>query len=397
MSKHQVLNAVVVAAMMLNLFSVPVFAAPPSAPSPAPAKSVQAQSVCPCSIWPGPVTPTYPYYDNPRPIEVGLKFRATIPGYVTGVRFFKLAGATGTHIGHLWTMGGAKLAEVTFTNETASGWQTATFSPPAAIQANTTYIISYYVADGNRRLSISQHYFDTSGVTNGYLQALANGEEGPNGVFSETGGFFNQDNLSSNYWVDLIFDDTAPPPDTTGPTVTSVSPANNATGVVISSNLSVSFSEAMDAATIVPTSFELRDAGGNPVTVAVTYSASTYTATLDPTSNLALNTQYTARVTTGVTDVAGNALASEYIWIFATEAPDITPPTVTAVKPINGVTKLRLETSATVYFSEAMDPASISSSTFELRDPGPDRQPPIRYHVYRPGKRRRQWRKGCLQ
>ena len=77
------------------------------------------------SFWPDPVSPTFPYYNNPDPIEMGLKFQTSVPGTVTGVRFFKADGATGTHIGRLWNMSGDMLADVTFTNETASGWQEA--------------------------------------------------------------------------------------------------------------------------------------------------------------------------------------------------------------------------------------------------------------------------------
>jgi hypothetical protein len=104
---------------------------------------VSADSGCPCSIWPDPVTIGM-VYDNPIPIEVGLKFRSDVAGFVTGVRFFKSTGTTGTHIGRLWSSNGTKLAEVTYMNETSAGWQSATFSTPVAIQANTTYIISNY-------------------------------------------------------------------------------------------------------------------------------------------------------------------------------------------------------------------------------------------------------------
>ena len=211
------------------------------------------------SLWPDPVSPTYPYYNNPGPIEVGLKFRTDIPGYITGVRYFKGLDLTGTRIGRLWNMAGEKLAEVTFTNETGSGWQTATFPFPVAIQANTTYIISYYVADGNRRLAISQHYFE-SGYTNGHLHALAEGEDGHNGVFSEDGHFFDQYNLESNYWVDVIFEDT---PDTEPPTVTSVTPLSDATGVYVSVNISVTFSEPMNTETINTSNIHLTDSINN--------------------------------------------------------------------------------------------------------------------------------------
>src|SRR5258705_9744215 len=56
-------------------------------------------------------------------IEVGLRFRTTQTGTITGIRFYKGAGTTGTHTGHLWSNTGTMLAEAVFTAETASGWQ----------------------------------------------------------------------------------------------------------------------------------------------------------------------------------------------------------------------------------------------------------------------------------
>ena len=63
-------------------------------------------------------------------VELGVKFRADRAGTATGVRFYKAAANTGTHTGSLWSATGTRLAQVTFTNETASGWQAATFSTP---------------------------------------------------------------------------------------------------------------------------------------------------------------------------------------------------------------------------------------------------------------------------
>jgi hypothetical protein len=210
-------NIAVVLALVLGILFVS-----PTVPALAPINRVLAQGLnCPCSIWPNPVTPGFAY-DNTSPIEMGLKFRSDVAGYVTGVRFYKAVGAPGTHIGRLWTTGGVKLAEVTFVNETASGWQIATFPTPVAIQANTTYIVSNYVADGNRRFSDTFDYFASSGVDNAPLHALMQDVDGPNGVFSDTGGWFNQTYRSSNYWVDLIFDTTPPALDTTPPEVPSL-------------------------------------------------------------------------------------------------------------------------------------------------------------------------------
>ena len=67
---------------------------------------------------------------------------------ITAIRFFKGLRNTGTHIGNLWTAEGTHLGSVTFTNETASGWQQATLSPPVSVAANTTYVVSYYAPNG---------------------------------------------------------------------------------------------------------------------------------------------------------------------------------------------------------------------------------------------------------
>ena len=77
-----------------------------------------------------------------------MKFQASVPGTITGIRFYKGATNTGTHVGTLWTSTGTLLGSVTFTNETASGWQQATLPTPVTIQANTTYVVSYHTTVG---------------------------------------------------------------------------------------------------------------------------------------------------------------------------------------------------------------------------------------------------------
>ena len=69
-------------------------------------------------------------------------------GEVTALRFYKGVGNTGTHRGRLWTATGTKLAEVTYANETASGWQEAKLSTPVAITAGQTYVASYHAPNG---------------------------------------------------------------------------------------------------------------------------------------------------------------------------------------------------------------------------------------------------------
>ena len=66
-------------------------------------------------------------------VEVGVKFQSSVDGYITGIRFYKHTVNTGTHTGHLWTSNGTLLGTATFTNESASGWQEATFAAPIAV------------------------------------------------------------------------------------------------------------------------------------------------------------------------------------------------------------------------------------------------------------------------
>ena len=101
------------------------------------------------------------------------------------------------------------------------------------------------------------------------------------------------------------------------PTVSATSPVNNATGVAVNSTITATFSEAMDAATIGTSTFTVSDGGGN-IGGTVSYSGTSTTATFTPSGNLSYSTLYTATITTGVRDVAGNDMASNYVWSFTT-------------------------------------------------------------------------------
>jgi glucose/arabinose dehydrogenase len=111
--------------------------------------------------------------------------------------------------------------------------------------------------------------------------------------------------------------------DTTPPTVTAVSPASAATKVIATTGVKATFSEAIAPATISASTFTLTDPSGSSVAATVSYDAASLTATLTPGAALAAGVSYTARVkggTGGVTDVAGNALASDFVWTFTTAA-----------------------------------------------------------------------------
>ncbi len=151
------------------------------------------------------------------------------------------------------------------------------------------------------------------------------------------------------------------------PTVISTIPASLAAGVSISTNVTATFSEAMNASTINSTNFTLTPNGGAPVSATVTYANDA--AVLNPTSALLGNTVYRATVTTGVKDIAGTAMVNNYSWTFTTAAIDI-PPTVISTNPVASATNVLATTNVSVTFNEAMSAASITGSTFSLAGPG---------------------------
>jgi WD40 repeat protein len=324
---------------------------------------------CPCTIWEETTTPSVLADPDTTAIEVGVKFRANVDGLITGIRFYKSATNTGTHVGSLWSSTGQLLASATFINESASGWQQVDFGSPVAITANTVYVASYHTDVGH--YSVDENYFAASGVDKGPLHALQDGESGGNGVYVYgAGGFPTNTFRASNYWVDVVFT-TSSGPDMTPPEVTATSPADGALEVGIGTAVTATFSEAMEAATITASTFELRDAGGTLVSAAVTYDAATDTATLTPASALASSATYNATIkggAKGVKDLAGNALAADENWSFTTAPADTTPPTVTATLPADGALGVGVDTVVTVTFNEAMEAASIDSTSFELRD-----------------------------
>ncbi|MFD2091520.1 Ig-like domain-containing protein, partial [Blastococcus deserti] len=152
--------------------------------------------------------------------------------------------------------------------------------------------------------------------------------------------------------------------DTTPPTVTSTSPASGATGVAVGDNVTATFSE--DVTGVSGTTFTLAPtAGGAAVGAAVAYDSTTRVATLDPDADLAANTQYTAALTSGITDAAGNALAPTS-WSFTTAAATSSGPVVTNRSPAPGAHSIGVATNVTATFSTEV--RNVDSSTFTLAD-----------------------------
>lgn len=284
---------------------------------------------CPCSIWTNATVPTGGNQNDGQPLELGFKFQPQMDGWVTGVRFHKGAGNTGTHTGSLWATDGTLLATATFTNETASGWQEVTFPAPVQVTANTTYVVSYHNPTGSYRSHVG--YFANSGVTTTPLVALQNGIAGGNGVYRYGASAFpNQNFSSSNYWVDVAFNAVFVDP--IPPSVLARTPAPDATEVPTDASVTATFSEPVNPGSI---SFVLRRPDNSIVPASTSYDGPSRTATLVPAEALAYGVTYTASLT-GATDGGGNLMAPA-TWSFTTVLcpcsiwDDTTIPTGTAV------------------------------------------------------------------
>lgn len=186
------------------------------------------------TVW-GSSRPSSAVVDSDREaVELGTRFTAVTSGQATGVRFYKTPENSGTHLGSLWTDTGALLARVTFSSETASGWQVANFASPVSLTAGKSYVVSYhtnvgrYVSTENHRGASISPSFLTVPSTNAGVYA-----------YGASSNFPKQSWRSSQYWVDVTFKPTSaatPTPSTTtrpastpSPTPTSSAPSSSPT------------------------------------------------------------------------------------------------------------------------------------------------------------------------
>ena len=160
--------------------------------------------------------------------------------------------------------------------------------------------------------------------------------------------------------------------DTTPPTVTAVSPANDAINVAVGTSVTVTFSEPVDLLTVTSGSFILSN-----LSTTVVVAPDGLSATLTPLAPLTVETVYSVTVTSAVTDVAGNPLDQDagtiglQPFISSFTSLDVTPPTIIGVAPVDLATDIPVTTAVTVAFSEPVNPASLSAATFAVSDGSP--------------------------
>ncbi|MCE5213663.1 MAG: Ig-like domain-containing protein [Methanobacterium sp.] len=141
--------------------------------------------------------------------------------------------------------------------------------------------------------------------------------------------------------------------DTVPPTVTTSSPANNATGISLTSPITINFSENIAAGTNYSGIYVKNTASGANVSITKTISGNTLTIT--QTNSRLYNTTYQVYIPAGaIKDSAGNILTTVYSYKFTTipQTTDTTPPTITKTNPTNNATGFSLTSPITINFSE---------------------------------------------
>ncbi len=126
--------------------------------------------------------------------ENATRFSSSQDGLITALRFFKVPTETGSHTGRLWKDDGTLLATVTFTSETAAGWQEKTLTTSYAVTAGLVYRVSY--------TSNTQTAKTTNGLASDVIDPPLTASDG---YFGTPGGIFPTNLRQDNFFADIRF------------------------------------------------------------------------------------------------------------------------------------------------------------------------------------------------
>lgn len=131
--------------------------------------------------------------------EIGTRFSPTVDGSVTAIRFFKTRGATGTHKGALYSASGEQLSTVQFSDESATGWQTAELSAAVELVAGESYVVTYTSESGTDLPETREGSFDS------VSEALVVVADASSVIRDDDGSFVQPGMRSTQYWVDVVY------------------------------------------------------------------------------------------------------------------------------------------------------------------------------------------------
>ncbi len=162
-----------------------------------------AEVVDRATIWDDTAQPANPSNANNSLLRLGVKVRANRDGVIEGLHYFNADAAATLHTARLWNSAGMLLGSQTFTNEPTVGWQYIYFTTPVSVTANTTYVMSYDTTGAYP--STGSGLVTPAPSASPAIRALADGEDGGNGVYSYDTDFPTNSYGGSNYFVDVIF------------------------------------------------------------------------------------------------------------------------------------------------------------------------------------------------
>ena len=300
--------------------------------APAPRVERRLRQACPCSIW-NDCRHRPRSTNDTSAVELGVKFRSDVAGYITGIRFYKGPDNTGTHVGHLWT--GRRHAARRGDLHRRDRLRLAAGRLRRPGRDHGQHDLRRLLPRAERRLR--RRPTATSPARASTARRCTRSPTASTAPTASTStaprASSRRDTFNaSNYWVDVVFDDDVGTGHDAAHDQLDARRHSGASGVDAGANVDRDASTSRwtpatingDDVRAPRPSERARCRRRSPMTPA------SRTATLDPADRARaldhLHGDASRAAPAGVKDVAGNALAADYIWSFTTAAPPPPPP-----------------------------------------------------------------------
>ncbi|MDJ0317145.1 DUF4082 domain-containing protein [Arthrobacter antibioticus] len=300
---------------------------------------------CPCGLYQDSAVPTVLSIADGTPLSLGVKFSAASNGTVTGVKFYKGPGNTGTHTGYLYKGDGTLLASAVFAGESTTGWQSVMFATPVALTAGTEYTAAYSNPVGT--------YSATPGAYGGDVNVGPLHVPAGSAVYAY-GSNYPVNGSSASYLVDVIFTPVAAPL-----TLLSQSPVPGASDQAVDAVVKATFSAPLAAG------YTGKLKNGATV-LASTTALSADGKTLSVTPAAALPAGATISVTLGQLVSAEGAALADATWQFGTADGSATPSNYSMFGALVPATAANADDPAAIELGVAFTP-SIAGSVTAIR------------------------------